>query len=498
MSADRSCLTPSAVAFAGHGEDAGLDLPADAATSSLLGRLLDGTHASFAEALADVGNCRRPIRLDGHSTTVDSHTGEILGRFASTDAPLVQLYVPCGNRRAHVCPACSRTYARDTFELIRAGVVGGKSVPASVSGAPLLFVTLTAPSFGLVHGVRADGGRCRPRRSDTAEVCPHGVKLSCLQRHEEDDQSVGAPLCADCYDWVGAVVWQWHAPVLWRRTTTALRRELARRLGTTERRLKHVASVQFAKVAEYQARGLVHFHALVRLDGPDGPGSPAPLDAADLAAALRDVVASTTVTAPPTWETDTARRVGWGRQLDVRVVTSRGAASTDRLEPEQVGLPRQVFDEGLRAHRGEPRQAPPPPARRHVPGAARPRRTTGGAAPRRSAERRAPRPAGRPRLLRAAGQVGAHARLPRALREPVAPLQRDPQGPPPGARPISAPRRGFRPQRRADRHARPGTPAPRRRRRRHDSRRGLLDLCRHRLATPRRRRPRRRCRSPRP
>ena len=41
--------------------------------------------------------------------------------------------------------------------------------------------------------------------------------------------------------------------------------------------------MQYAKVAEYQARGLVHFHALIRLDGPDGPGSPAPLDGAVLA-----------------------------------------------------------------------------------------------------------------------------------------------------------------------------------------------------------------------
>ena len=93
---------------------------------------------------------------------------------------------------------------------------------------------------------------------------------------------MGAPLCQECYDAASAVVWQWWAPELWRRFTIALRRALARTLGVAESRLGQVASVQYAKVAEYQRRGLVHFHALIRLDGPaaEGIGAPAPLDAA--------------------------------------------------------------------------------------------------------------------------------------------------------------------------------------------------------------------------
>lgn len=34
--------------------------------------------------------------------------------------------------------------------------------------------------------------------------------------------------------------------------------------------------VSFAKVAEYQRRAAIHFHAVVRLDGPPGPGDPSP------------------------------------------------------------------------------------------------------------------------------------------------------------------------------------------------------------------------------
>ena len=44
---------------------------------------------------------------------------------------------------------------------------GGKGVPESVAERPLVFLTLTAPSFGPVHSRRvADGKvrRCRPRR----------------------------------------------------------------------------------------------------------------------------------------------------------------------------------------------------------------------------------------------------------------------------------------------------------------------------------------------
>jgi integrase len=51
-----------------------------------------------------------------------------------------------------------------------------------------VFVTLTAPSFGPVHARREKDGRvlaCRPRRKDT--ICPHGIGLSCGEKHERDD-----------------------------------------------------------------------------------------------------------------------------------------------------------------------------------------------------------------------------------------------------------------------------------------------------------------------
>ena len=316
---------PARSGFAGFGEDATLELDAGLDLSGLVARFRDGTADALCDTLAAVHNCARPVRLAGSSTTIDARTGEVLSTFRSTDAPLGVLYRPCGNRRAHVCPACSRTYARDTFALISAGVAGGKTVPEQVADNPLLFATFTAPSFGLVHGHR--GGRaCRPRRRDDRTRCPHGRPQWCTAVHLPGDTRSGAPLCPECYDTASAVLWQWHAPELWRRTTIALRRAVAALLGVTEAGLGEQASIQYAKVAEYQDRGLVHFHALIRLDGPAvaGIGAPAPstLDGPALAALVRNTAPAVTVLAEPVDADDTPRVLGWGAQLDVRVVTA--------------------------------------------------------------------------------------------------------------------------------------------------------------------------------
>ena len=115
-----------------------------------------------------------------------------------TREPDEALLTCCGNRREAVCPSCAETYRGDAFQLVAAGMRGGKGVPESVVEHPMLFVTLTAPSFGLVHSRRTDAEgearRCRPRRK--AEVCRHGVRLSCSELHDDDDPRVGEPLCA--------------------------------------------------------------------------------------------------------------------------------------------------------------------------------------------------------------------------------------------------------------------------------------------------------------
>ncbi|MER5741022.1 replication initiator [Streptomyces sp. NPDC002262] len=254
-----------------------------------------------------LGGCAHPIRLTGHRTRLDSATGEVLDHFDSGQLPAGELLVRCGNRRATRCPACSTVYRYDTYQLIAAGLRGGKTVPTSVAAHPRVFATLTAPGFGPVHN-QPDTGGCH-----------------CGHTHPDDDPLLGTPLAPDRYDYAGAVLWNAHAPALWARFTTHLRREIAKAAGLTQRALRHHATLSYAKVAEYQKRGQVHFHAVVRLDGPTGPGSTPPAWATTelLNQAVRAAASHTRVhhAGKPQDES----RSGWlvfrfGRQIDVRAI----------------------------------------------------------------------------------------------------------------------------------------------------------------------------------
>ena len=336
-------LDTDAGSFAGFSDLAGLDLPAlsDRTARQVCDRLVSRDFDAWSEALSRVGNCAHPIRLQGSSQTVNTLTGEIIASYSSADEPLGVTYVRCGNRRASQCPSCSRLYAADMFHLIRAGVTGGKTVPASVADHPLVFATLTAPSFGTVHVCRGDGARCHP---GARRLCRHGRSQTCHAIHDGDDDagSVGQPLCVDCYDYASHVVWQWWAPDLWRRFTIALRRLVAKTLGVSAVRLSEVATVQYAKVGEYQQRGAIHFHALVRLDGPRSQDgfAPAPdaIDASTLARLVQEAAATVRLQVPGVDSSDPARLLVFGRQLDVRAV--RTSRRTD--DPDQTLTPGQV------------------------------------------------------------------------------------------------------------------------------------------------------------
>jgi Replication initiator protein, pSAM2 len=274
------------------------------------------------------GGCVRPVRLRPSILRADPSTGELTpAGDGSTEAPDGVLYKACGDRRASVCPPCAETYRQDTWQLIAAGLRGGKGVPTEVAGHPAVFLTLTAPSFGLVHTRRtASTGRvlpCRPRRKPAP--CPHGIDLRCGRHHDRDESVLGLPLCLDCYDHAGQVVWNAHVGELWRRAVIGLRRELARAArsrGTTVR-------LSYAKVAEFQRRGVVHLHALLRLDGIDPAdreriAPPAGVVLGDLVDAVQHAAKATAFVTEGHDERPAGWPIDWGEQLDIRPLRLRG------------------------------------------------------------------------------------------------------------------------------------------------------------------------------
>jgi hypothetical protein len=281
----------------------------------------------WAEQVAATGYCAHPVRLRGRVEHADPATGELRTVYATEREPDATLLKACGNRRASVCPSCSATYQADTFQLLAAGLRGGKGIPETVAGHPRLFVTFTAPSFGRVHSRRAQGRLvlpCHPYRQGA--TCPHGRRAGCWHRHEGDDPRLGEPLCPGCYQAGAQVLWNALAGRLWSRTTIYLYRALAQLSGLTEVEVRRLVRVSFAKVAEYQRRGAVHFHAVIRLDGATACRCPACLlpppagfTAELLEAAVRQAAATVTVPCPPLGDDQgVTLTAGWGEQLDVR------------------------------------------------------------------------------------------------------------------------------------------------------------------------------------
>jgi hypothetical protein len=283
---------------------------------------------AWLEHTGSAGGCVRPVQLRGESHIVSDRTGRIISTRHTDQMPDGVIYKACGNRRAAVCLSCAETYRGDTYQLVLAGLQGGKGIPATVAQHPSAFVTFTAPTFGPVHGTRAIRTRdgqlrnraCRPRREP--DPCPHGVDLRCHQTHRDGEKILGTPLCLDCYDHDHQVVWNALSGELWRRTM-----DRAKEILRSEAK-KHGASVKlsYGKVAEMQARGVAHFHALMRLDGVN-PLDPTLIEPpacaatfAMLADAIRRAATSIRFRSLPHPDHPDGWLIEWGTQLDVRPV----------------------------------------------------------------------------------------------------------------------------------------------------------------------------------
>lgn len=303
-------------------------LDTNAAVDQMVRRASSMGYESWWRRAESVGFCARPIQLTG--------TDEF-GRDRV-------VWTRCNNRRAQICPSCSDLYARDTWQLVHAGTAGGHhGIPEAVADRPQVFVTLTAPSYGPVHTTSRAGDKrlrvCRDHQGTGGHRrCPHGKPLWCNATHGEGDIHVGQPICADCYDYTGHVLFTWHMPELWRRFTITLRRTLRRELRASGADPDAVR-VSFIKVVELQARLIPHVHALIRLDPRDsdscgGREWQAPLTATELAPIIQQAARTVAVTvADPSSDTAT-RVIRFGTQVDTQPIENRHAG-TDSLAVQE-------------------------------------------------------------------------------------------------------------------------------------------------------------------
>jgi hypothetical protein len=283
-----------------------------ATVEGLVARASDPKRERWLEQVRRTGGCRHPVRLRGVVLRGDERV------YSTVDEPDGALMVRCGNRREACCPSCAHEYRGDMWQLVYAGMAGGrKGVPEQVAEHPQVFASLTAPSFGAVHNRPDDGRPCR-----------------CGQRHDADDPELGAAIAPDTYDYEGAVQWNWHAPALWNRFIIELIRVLAGRAGLSEREWRKLARVAYAKVAEFQTRGLVHFHAIVRLDAAENRAT-APgiaVSPAELCNAIREAAGRARLqgNAGDGQTID----IRFGEQLHARVLA--GAQDDREVNPGQV------------------------------------------------------------------------------------------------------------------------------------------------------------------
>ena len=125
----------------------GVPVPSAPVTMPGPGGISDGTTEDFAlweTEHTNAGGCLHPVRLRGRIDAIDLATGELRPVWNSAAEPDGVIRTACGNRRETVCPSCSQVYKADARQLVRAGLIGGKGIPDTISVHPCVFATFTA------------------------------------------------------------------------------------------------------------------------------------------------------------------------------------------------------------------------------------------------------------------------------------------------------------------------------------------------------------------
>ncbi|MBH0110984.1 hypothetical protein I6E81_12475 [Salinibacterium sp. NG22] len=207
--------------------------------------------------------------MRANTSTTETGAAEVIARGCVRPIKTsTGIWVRCGSRIKSSCGSCAELYRGDWASIARSGVFDGP-----VQNYRFYLLTLTAPSFGAVHRVPRSEKKAAP-------VCGCGV-----QHSVQDAGLRGVPLRPSTYDYAGQAAWNRDAGLLWDRT----RRRLRDRWD----------SVEYFIVREWQDRGVLHVHVLVRIARSEAP------DAAVLRDAARSAVAFSKID---------GARVEWGAQ----------------------------------------------------------------------------------------------------------------------------------------------------------------------------------------
>lgn len=155
--------------------------------------------------------CQRPVRMLRHQ--VNEETGGI-------DPAGKEFLLRCNNRRASVCPSCAALYKGDVSAIMRAGIHA-----AQAAGEEVVFLTLTAPSFGPTHYVPPTPPPRLNRRSREQWDRRHRRRCRCGDVHSPGDRRfLGVPASPEAYDYDAQVRWNAGVGRLWSRTADELTR----------------------------------------------------------------------------------------------------------------------------------------------------------------------------------------------------------------------------------------------------------------------------------
>lgn len=215
---------------------------------------------------------------------------------------------PCGTRLAERCLHCSQVYAADARSVFNGGVESDDELASHFT-----FVTLTAPGadvFGRSHQrvTRSVAGKGRggKRRKSPKKIVV--IRCGCGHRHRQDDAILGTPIDPSTYRYDLAADFNASSSRLLSITLQRLSRAMYPKKGASDSGERQ--SLKYARVAEFQKRGLIHFHILIRDAVPAGMLETIVRGGKDEAnnvviPAVRHGV----------WE--------WGKQVDVKVIDSK-------------------------------------------------------------------------------------------------------------------------------------------------------------------------------